>query len=195
MAQRSVYIHQGSADAIPGDASSGLLFLRDFFPAIDSLSGAPHPIVAFLDPQACFITNSNPPVMAQPAIAMLELRGKHVDRFHHELHMAWDIDHTPGDTDHDHDHQQQQRQQNSPTDDTKASATRTVMYDSTTGTILQPDPEKFEIRTSEFNIITLRADPTGPHGLRAVELRTFLDARPIQQRAGVLQEQFAQGAA
>ena len=162
---------------------------------------------------------------------MLELRSKHVARFHHDVEMVWDIELDPEEEEMESelDYARTSTGDGSGEKGTSSSTTtttrtggrkrRTVMYQATSGTVFKQDPEQFEVRMEEFNIVELLADKsegegegegeaerkgedhasrstsTAPYGYKAIGLRTFVDARPVMERAGELQAQFAQGAA
>lgn len=61
------------------------------------------------------------------------------------------------------------------------------MYESTSITVFKEDPEHLEVKVPEFNIIEIETDGKGLW--KAVELRTFMDAKPVQDRVSKLQEQ------
>lgn len=167
---------------------------------------------------------------------MLELRSKHVSKFHHDVRTAWDIEWGMDSGDGDGDGRQSDYRENEESGEGPATGSggarrkdksrrkrRTVMYQATSGTVFKQDPEQFEIRMEEFNIVELLAEhddegeegkgddgcqedekdrkstsnstSSAPYGYKAVGLRTFVDPRPVMERAGELQAQFAQGAA
>lgn len=155
------HIHKGSYQSIPGNASPGLLFLKAILPELDSLGpflGTPQ-LANYLAPNATFIINNGAPVEASNVLGMLEMRASKLEKFGHNVDMAWDIDNADG--------------------------SRTVMYESTSVTVFKEDKEGVEVRIKEFNIIELAAssDGKGLNGLHAVQLRAYLDGSPVVERA------------
>ncbi|KAH3253139.1 hypothetical protein KXW57_000319 [Aspergillus fumigatus] len=72
----------------------------------------------------------------------------------------------------------------------------------TSGTVFRNDPDEFEVQVREFNILELQragsqsnGDGEGKGGFVAVEMRTFMDARPVQDQAARLQRESAYGEA
>ena len=61
------------------------------------------------------------------------------------------------------------------------------MYESTSVTVFKDDPEQAPVKVQEFNIVELEATASqfgseSPQYM-AVELRTFMDAKSVQERA------------
>ncbi|RYP72101.1 hypothetical protein DL771_004432 [Monosporascus sp. 5C6A] len=151
-----VSIHKGAYTSIGSDSSPGLLFLRSFLAAIDSFNPTDHaPIASLLRQDATLTINNGPAIPAEQMISMLGMRGTKLAKFGHDLHTAWDI--AGGD------------------------GRRTVMYESTSFTVFKDDQEGVEARVNEFNIIELVKSDDGV--LRALELRTYMDASPVSARA------------
>jgi hypothetical protein len=163
-----VHVHYGSYDSIPQAASPGLVFLRKFLPALDSLQPSLNPISPFLAPTATFIMNGNSSQPVDQILPMLDTRSKHLAKFHHKVTVAWDIEQE---------------------DDGSSRERRTVMYESSSITVFKHDPEKLEISVREFNIVELeRSKEAGgdEQGFVAVELRSYMDAGPIKERAATI---------
>jgi hypothetical protein len=159
------HIHHGSYQQIPPTASPGLLFLHSFLPVLDALepSGSSSQSLSnFLAPGATFAINSGAAVTAEQVLPMLEMRGKMLARFGHDVHTAWDIAHP---------------------DNNGEGETRTVMYESTSFTVFKNDPERAEALVKEFNVIELAAEGGE---WKATALRTYMDSSPVTQRAQAL---------
>lgn len=197
-------IHKGSLNSIPPTASPGLQFLKSFLPALDSLdpNTKTDPISRFVSPKATFMINSNPPTGARDVVPLLRLRGRHLSLVRHEVDIIWDIE-RDGDDDDDNNScysgtgtgpgsgsgsggsRENQKHQ------------RTVMFEGTSVTVFKEDEEQFEIRLREFNVIDLEGDRernkdrdrdrAGSEGLQIVEMRTYMDVRPLQDRAARMQ--------
>jgi hypothetical protein len=78
------------------------------------------------------------------------------------------------------------------------------MFEATSGTVFRNDPDEFEVRVREFNILELEragsqpdsdGDDGGKGGFVTVEMRTYMDARPVQDQAARLQRESAYGEA
>ncbi|RMJ29016.1 hypothetical protein PHISP_00096 [Aspergillus sp. HF37] len=171
-----VTIHNGPYTAISENASPGLQFLKQFLPALDSLDPS-RTVAPFLTPNASIIVGSQPANPGNRVIPLLEVRSKHLDRFRHDVHVVWDIEHTNAD--------QNQAIQG----DTR----RTVMFEATSVTVFKNDPDQFEIKVKEFNVLELVSSPSSGQedngGLLAREIRTYMDARPVQDQAARLHSQ------
>lgn len=179
---QQVYTHEGSYESIPSTAPPGLQFLKHFLPALDSLDPNAHPVSPFIHPDARVFVGSGPPNRGTDVVGLLSVRQRHIKYFHHDVHKAWDIG------------------------DGTATGPRTVMFEATSGTIFRNDPDEFEVRVKEFNILELErsgpgsesdsdGDDEGKGGFVAVEMRTYMDARPVQDQAARLQHQSAYGEA
>lgn len=164
-------IHKGSPKSISETATPGLLFLKQFLPALDSLdpstasTSAPEGIDRFLAPTATFRVNSNPPSNVWDVIPLLRIRDKYLSTFRHEIETIWDIGVADG------------RQ-------------RTVMFEATSVTAFREDEDQFEVRLKEFNVLDLETEGKNhntPEGLRIVGMRTYMDVRPLQDRAARMQ--------
>ncbi|RHZ69807.1 hypothetical protein CDV55_106130 [Aspergillus turcosus] len=186
---QQVYTHEGSYESIPSTAPPGLQFLKHFLPALDSLDPKANPVSPFIHPDARVFVGSSPPNTGKAVIGLLDVRQRHIKHFHHDVHKAWDI-------------------ARSDTGNGTATGPRTVMFEATSGTIFRNDPEEFEVRVKEFNILELETSGSGSKsqsdgddegnggfGLVAVEMRTYMDARPVQDQAARLQHQSAYGEA
>jgi hypothetical protein len=159
-ATATVSAHRGHYGSIPSDASLGLLFLKSMLPALDSLDPLTNPIIPFLSPNARFIVNGGSPIPVSEVIAMLDARAEKLSVFHHDILAAWDVEIDGG--------------------------KRTVMYESVSVTAFSNDVEKKEVKVPEFNIVELEPMDGGVEGLIAVELRCYMDAKPIMQRVSEL---------
>ena len=129
-------------------------------PALDSLEPLTNPIIPFLSPNARFIVNGGSPIPVSEVLTMLDARAKKLSVFHHDVLVAWDVEMDGG--------------------------KRTVMYESVSVTTFSNDPEKKEVKVPEFNIVELEPMDGGAEGLIAVELRCYMDAKPIMQRVSEL---------
>ncbi|KAJ5378159.1 uncharacterized protein N7496_005568 [Penicillium cataractarum] len=197
----AVTIHHGPYETIPPTASPGLLFLQRFLPAADSLNPNNHSIHPFFTPNAPILIGSNPPTTATDAIPLLQVRGRHLAHFRHEVHLAWDMD----------------LSRESGNEDTTATTTaaagastvardettlyapltsgvqlkRTVMFEATSETVFKNDPDEFPVKLREFNILDLEGGCVDD--LQIVEMRVFMDARPVQAHAARLHMESAFG--
>ncbi|RHZ55746.1 uncharacterized protein CDV56_104853 [Aspergillus thermomutatus] len=180
---QQVYIHEGPYESIPSTAPPGLQFLKDFLPALDSLDPSANPVSPFIHPDARILVGSSPPNKGTDVIGLLDVRQRHLQRFHHDVHRAWDIART----------------------DTGNHA-RTVMFEATSGAVFRNDPDRFEVRVKEFNVLELEMSGSqsdghsdggeeGKERLIAVEMRTYMDARPVQDQAARVQRESAYGEA
>jgi hypothetical protein len=164
-----VHVHHGSYDSIPATASPGLVFLRKFLPALDSLHPSSNPILPFLAPNATFTISGNLSQSVDQILLMLDMRSKHLAKFHHEVTAAWDIE-------LEHDGSGRER--------------RTVMYESSSITVFKHDPDQLEVKVGEFNIVELERSSGeaegGQQDFVAVELRTYMDAGPVKERAATI---------
>jgi hypothetical protein len=156
----TVSVHRGHHGSIPSDASPGLLFLKSMLPARDSLDPLTNPIIPFLSPTARFTVNGCSPIPRSEVLTMLDARAKKLSVFHLDVLVAWDVEMDGG--------------------------KRTVMYESISVTTFSNDAEKMEVKVPEFNIVELEPIDGGVEGLIAVELRCYMDAKPIMQRVSEL---------
>lgn len=159
--------HKGPYDGIGSDASPGLLFLKKLMPALDSLGpfDGELDLKRYLTADATFIMNSGYAIAAEGILQMLPKRSSQLSKFHHDVHMAWDIAATDG------------------------SGKRTVMYESTSISQFKLDPEAVEVKVGEFNVVELvpvTDSATGKTELRASQLRAFLDGAPVTARAQMI---------
>ncbi|GFF46478.1 hypothetical protein IFM61606_00548 [Aspergillus udagawae] len=173
--------HEGPYESIPSTATPGLQFLKHFLPALDSLDPNANPVSPFIHPDARVFVGSGPPNRGTDVVGLLNVRQRHIQYFHHDVHKAWDI---------------------ARTDTGSGSDTRTVMFEATSGTVFRNDPDDFEVRVREFNVLELQwadsqsdGDDEGKGGFVAVEMRTYMDARPVQDQAARLQRESAYGEA
>jgi hypothetical protein len=68
---------------------------------------------------------------------------------------------------------------------------RTVMFEATSETVFKNDPDQFPVKLREFNILDLEGNSLDD--LQIVEMRVFLDSRPVQARAARLHMESAFG--
>ena len=161
------FVHHGPYDAVPSDASQGLLFLKAFLPALDSLgpfSGTPE-LAKFVAQDATFTVGNGQPSKASEVMDMLPKRASALSKFKHDLDAAWDVE--------------------------LPSGSRTVMYESSSKTVFKQDKDQQEVAVKEFNIIELGAAPNGEGfgGLIVTGARTFIDASPVTERMQLLKSQ------
>ncbi|KAJ5152611.1 uncharacterized protein N7482_009089 [Penicillium canariense] len=189
-----VTIHRGPYETIPPTASPGLLFLQRFLPATDSLDPNKLSISPFFTPNAPIIVGSNPPSATSGTIPLLQVRGRQVAQFHHEVHIAWDMDLN-----------RETGAVNAMTDTATGPNTgtpfapltggvlvkRTVMFEATSETVFKQDPDQFPVKVREFNILDLEGNSLDD--LQIVEMRIFSDSRPVQARAAELHKSSAFG--
>ena len=170
-------IHHGPYTTIPTPTTPGLHFLKTFLPALDSLDAESHPIAPFLHPDADLSVNSNPPNKGSQVLPLLEVRSKHLAAFGHEVEVAWDIDLEQEDD-----------------DERQGKCRRTVMFEATSSTVFRDDPDQFAVKVKEFNILDIKKQDAGSGSeFQVVQMRTYLDARPVQDRAARLQMGSAYG--
>jgi hypothetical protein len=154
-------IHHGAPSAITPSGSPGLLFLKSFFPLLDSLEPADAlKLKNDVLPTAQFIINGTSIGTTEQVIPMLSMRAQKLARFKHEVDIIWDI---------------------LPAHDQKK---RTVMYESTSVTVFKEDKEEVKVR--EFNIIEL--EDQGEGSWKAMELRTFMDTSPVRDKGKKIAE-------
>ncbi|KAJ5550272.1 hypothetical protein N7535_001788 [Penicillium sp. DV-2018c] len=187
----TVLVHHGPYDSIPDDASPGLKFLRRFLPALDSLDPNADRITPFFTPYAPILIGSSPPTTASQAVPLLESRSEHITEFHHHVHLAWDIDLRndvgPVYTSYSRaapDEETAQRGQLYAPLVGGIQMKRTVMFEATSETTFTADPDRFAVRVREFNILDLEGKEESD--LQIVQMRIFLDQRPIQAYAADL---------
>jgi hypothetical protein len=68
---------------------------------------------------------------------------------------------------------------------------RTVMFKATSETVFKNDPDQLPVKLREFNILDLEGNDLDD--LQIVEMRVFLDSRPVQARAARLHMESAFG--
>ncbi|KAK3385952.1 hypothetical protein B0H63DRAFT_473895 [Podospora didyma] len=153
----AVTVHYGSYITIQKDSSPGLEFLQAFLTACDSLDIHGHGVLSdhLLHHDATFAVNNGPAVKRDQVLHMLAMRSTKVAKFGHDVHTAWDV--------------------------AKDDGGRTVMYESTSFTVLKDDPEGVEVRVNEFSVIEISRSEGGQ--FQAVELRTYMDPAPVSSRA------------
>lgn len=186
--ETTVAVHHGPYESIADTASPGLRFLKRFLPIVDSVEADHEPIGPFFTPNAPILIGSNPPNTASQTTPLLEVRTRHLSHFHHEVHVAWDlnlsnIDKPNRGTDGEGHVNAVETNLYAPLPG-NIQMKRTVMFEATSETIFKNDPDKFPIKIREFNILDLEG--RDEDDLQVVEMRVFLDSRPVQARAALL---------
>lgn len=197
----TVTIHHGPYESIPETASPGLQFLKRFLPAMDSLTPSEETIRPLFTPNAPILVGSDPPTSASQATPIMQVRGRHISHFRHHVHIAWDIDLSEPDRPSRLNESETQESTSSSQGETKLYAPlpgsiamkRTVMFEATSETVFTNEPDQFPIKVREFNILDLEG--RCPGDLQVVEMRIFMDTKPIQARAASLQMESAFGEA
>ncbi|KAK9366867.1 hypothetical protein V1509DRAFT_208288 [Lipomyces kononenkoae] len=154
--------HVGDYHFIPDNASPGLLFLKEFLPAVDSLDESP-PIAKFLSPDVRFIGGGG--IVGRDVLeSMFRGRSSRLSSFGHRVKKAWDIA--------------------SPSVEIDGSVRncRTVLYESISITIFKHDPEQVPVEVPEFSVIELEPSPSDPGKFVAVEVRFWMDPKPVMDR-------------
>jgi hypothetical protein len=172
------FVHHGPVSSIPSDASPGLLFLKAYLPALDSLSPATQPIAPFLTPLAVFMTNGGSPVPAATIASLMNIRAGQLQAFRHDVVCAWDVaDEGDGES----------------RSSGGEAGKRTVMFESVSVTAFNAnlDPEGKEVLVPEFGIIELEPMQGGILGLGAARLRTYMDAQPVMKHHTELRKRVA----
>ncbi|KXG48529.1 uncharacterized protein PGRI_023990 [Penicillium griseofulvum] len=189
--ESAVTIHHGPYESIPPTASPGLKFLQRFLPALDSLSPTENQITPFFTPSAPILVGSDPPTAANQAVILLEVRSHHMCKFHHDVHLAWDIDLGrdigPVETSYKRtapDEETAQKGQLYAPLAGNIQMKRTVMFEATSESVFAADPDQFPVRIREFNVLDLEGRDESD--LQIVEMRIFLDQRPIQAHSANL---------
>ncbi|KAJ5118250.1 hypothetical protein N7448_009965 [Penicillium atrosanguineum] len=193
----SVTIHHGPYDSIPDTASPGLKFLKRFLPAMDSARDSDDQIAPLFTPNAPIIIGSNPPTFAYRTTPLMQVRSDHFSHFHHDVHVAWDID-LVGPNDPSNKISSESEEFVSATRVNlyaplpgNIRMKRTVLYEATSETIFADDPDQFMVKVREFSVIDLQGKDD--EDLQVVEMRIFTDSRPVQARAAALHTQSAFG--
>jgi hypothetical protein len=142
------HVHHGHHDTIPPTASPGLLFLKAYTAAIDSISAQPGPLLSgFLTAESRFVYNGQPAISAARLLVVLQMRNAKLSKYAHHVNKAWEI--LDG-----------------------ASKGVTVMYESTVELAFRGARET--IWVPQFTILELRHCEVGD-GLRLVESRVYTD--------------------
>ncbi|KAK9372463.1 uncharacterized protein V1513DRAFT_452295 [Lipomyces chichibuensis] len=167
MSQQSV--HLGEYHSIPEDASPGLVFLKNFLPVLDSLDENVS-IAPFVSPNARFIMGDTVTSVDKFA-TMARIRSAKLSFFCHCVKHAWDIA-GPSATD-------------------GSGSKRTVLYESVSITKFKDDPQQVAVEVAEFNVIELESTESDPSKFVAVELRSYLDPKPVLLRREQMQSRSA----
>jgi hypothetical protein len=186
----SVTIHHGPSDSIPDSASPGLKFLKRFLLAMDSARVSENQIAPLFTPNAPILIGSNPPTLACKTTPLMQVRSDHLPHFHHHVHIAWDID-LAGSSDPSSNISSESEDFDSATRinlyaplSGYVGMKRTVLYEATSETIRADDPDQFMVKIREFNVIDLEGKDVDD--LQVVQMRIFMDSRPVQARAAAL---------
>lgn len=186
----SVTIHNGPTSRIPSDASPGLLFLKEWLIAIDTLDPT-HPVEPLLAKHATLIMGNDPPSHAKNLTPMLQIRAKHLEAFGHELLIAWDIELSgKGES---IEGEEEGTDTGNKKEHRKHRGRRSVMFEAMSSTVFKNDPDRFPVKVKEFNIIEMEESSHGDGKLLATEIRTYMDSRPVQDRASRLHAQSSYG--
>jgi len=204
--ESKITIHHGPHETIPEKTSPGLSFLKSFLPALDTLDPVSSPLTPFFTLNAPILIGSNPPSTADATIPLLEIRSRHLSHFHHQIHIAWDIDlsgidraNTSATSNANEDPSIDMAGDGIGTSDKTTlydllpgamRMKRTVMFEATSCTMFKGDTDEFKVKVREFNILDLEGD-VGE--LQVVEMRVFMDGKPVQARAQELSAGFAFG--
>ncbi|KAK9322168.1 hypothetical protein V1517DRAFT_374084 [Lipomyces orientalis] len=165
MTQKSV--HVGDYDSIPGDASPGLVFLKEFIPVLDSLDENAS-IAPYVLPETRLIINDNV-IGVDSFTTMARVRSSKLSSFYHKVRRAWDLELPAA------------------ANEGSSSCRRTVLYESVSVTIFKDDPQQLPVEVPEFNIIELEPNASDHGKFVALELRSYLDPKPIVERRRQLQ--------
>lgn len=65
------------------------------------------------------------------------------------------------------------------------------MFEATSTTVFKNDPDEFAVKIREFNILDLEG--VNEDDLQVVEMRVFMDGKPVQARAQQLNSSLAFG--
>lgn len=193
--QGTVSIHRGPYESIPRNASPGLQFFSRFLPAVGSVNPSQDPISSFFRSNGSIIIGSNPLKPVQSA-KHYESQSRSLSYFHCHVHMAWDLDLTSTDphTVDPHSIGVSQISLDRPETEAQDSSLfvkHSVMFEATSETIFKDDPDRFPVKIREFNILDLEG--ASDADLRIIQMRMFLDAKPIQARAASLTKSSAYG--
>jgi len=146
-------IHDGSYETIPDSASEGLVFLKAFLPLLDSLNNAVPQIRTFVVETAKFVINRDAPVTLEELLEMLQMRGKMLQVFRHDVTRAWEIQGESG---------------------------ATVIFESESTTQFKGDD--VQVKVAEMNVWELRRDRR-TSALKLSEARCWMDPSAVQRRA------------
>ncbi|KAJ8102437.1 hypothetical protein POJ06DRAFT_265302 [Lipomyces tetrasporus] len=165
MSQKSV--HVGGYDSIPDDASPGLVFLKEFIPVLDSLDENAS-IAPFVLPETRLIINDNV-TSVDSFTTMVRVRSSKLSSFYHKVKRAWDLE-VPA-----------------AAIEGRSGGRRTVFFESVSVTVFKDDPEQLPVEVPEFNIIEVEPTASDHGKFVAVELRSYLDPKPVFERRLQLQ--------
>ena len=153
--ETTVRIHHGSYESIPSNASPGLLFLKMFLPILDSLDEFP-PIHHYVSPDARFVINGEAPLSLAKVSEMFGMRRKAVQKFKHDVSVAWEIQREKG---------------------------YSVIFEGTSATQFRSDD--VECQVAEMNVWELETSGYGEE-LKLVEARCWMDPSAVRDRSKVV---------
>ncbi|KAJ5949801.1 hypothetical protein N7454_001385 [Penicillium verhagenii] len=151
------------------------------------------PIGSFFTSNASIIIGSNPSKPVQ-STTHYESRSRYLTHFHRYVHMAWDMEllnTDPISFDSNNPAVCLDETGEKAQDLQTPSVKRTVMFEATSETVFKDDPDQFPIKVREFNILDLEGN--SDTNLQVIQMRIFLDAKPIQARAASLTKSSAYG--
>ncbi|CAI7584154.1 unnamed protein product [Penicillium manginii] len=141
-------IHHGPYETIPPTASPGLLFLKSFLPAVDTLDPTIHPLSPLFTPNAPILICINLPSTASATFPLLKVR-------------IWDINLSQKDA--ATTNETENNSKHGMSDKTTLYAPlpglmhlkRTAMFEAMSSTNFRNDPDEFVVKVREFNILDL----------------------------------------
>jgi hypothetical protein len=154
-------IHHGPYETIPPTASPGLLFLKSFLPAVDTLDPTIHPLSPLFTPNAPILICINLPSTASATFPLLKVRSRHLSHFLYHVHIVWDIDLSQKDA--ATTNETENNSKHGMSDKTTLYAPlpglmhlkRTAMFEAMSSTNFRNDPDEFVVKVREFNILDL----------------------------------------
>lgn len=196
-------IHSGPAASILSTATSGLLFLKSFLEAVNSLdTDQTKPLDRLVADNTVLILGNKPPFHADRVRPMLEGRSKHLGKFELELTRAWDIE-LPAPSQSPQSPlsgkgkgkvaEGKSAEEQKTSEERNRKRKRTVMFEATSTTIFKNDPDRFAIKIKEFTVLELEGSIDDEERLVVAEIRTYLDSTPVQDRAARLNSQSTYG--
>ncbi|KAJ5979817.1 hypothetical protein N7481_007115 [Penicillium waksmanii] len=188
-------------ETIPSTTLPGLRFLKSFLPAVVTLDPTIHPLSPFFTSNAPNLICSNPPSTASTTIPLLEVRSRHLSHPQDQVHIAWDTDLSQRDsastalaniTENNPEHGTSDKMTLYALLPGPMRLNRTVMFEATSSAVFKNDPDEFVVKVREFNIF-LGLEGKEQDDLQVVEMRIFMDRKPVQARAQQLNAGIAFG--